>query len=70
METVFNNVLFSTEKHNPLHAHLLAQSHNIYIIINIQSKPIEVAGFGGIFLLILCVVGFFVLFWCVCVCVG
>ena len=27
---VFNNVLFSTEVHNPLHAHLLALSH-IYI---------------------------------------
>ena len=25
--TVFNNVLFSTEVHNPLHAHLLALSH-------------------------------------------
>ena len=27
IKTVFNNVLFSTEVHNPLHAHLLAQSH-------------------------------------------
>ena len=27
MKTVFNNVLFSTEVHNPLHAHLLALSH-------------------------------------------
>ena len=26
MKTVFNNVLFSTEVHNPLHAHLLALS--------------------------------------------
>ena len=31
IKTVFNNVLFSTEMHNPLHAHLLALSH-IYII--------------------------------------
>ena len=30
IKTVFNNVLFSTEVHNPLHAHLLALSHNIY----------------------------------------
>ena len=30
IKTVFNNVLFSTEVHNPLHAHLLALSH-IYI---------------------------------------
>ena len=29
--TVFNSVLFSTEVHNPLHAHLLALSH-VYII--------------------------------------
>ena len=29
--TVFNNVLFSTEVHNPLHANLLALSH-IYIL--------------------------------------
>ena len=27
IKTVFNNVLFSTEVHNPLHAHLLALSH-------------------------------------------
>ena len=32
IKTVFNNVLFSTEVHNPLHAHLLALSH-IYIYI-------------------------------------
>ena len=32
IKTVFNNVLFSTEVHNPLHAHLLALSH-IYIHI-------------------------------------
>ena len=31
IKTVFNNVLFSTEVHNPLHAHLLALSH-IYIL--------------------------------------
>ena len=31
IKTVFNNVLFSTEVHNPLHAHLLALSH-IHII--------------------------------------
>ena len=30
IKTVFNNVLFSTEVHNPLHAHLLALSH-IYV---------------------------------------
>ena len=30
IKTVFNNVLFSAEVHNPLHAHLLALSH-IYI---------------------------------------
>ena len=30
IKTVFNNVLFSTEVHNPLHAHLLALGH-IYI---------------------------------------
>ena len=30
IKTVFNSVLFSTEVHNPLHAHLLALSH-IYI---------------------------------------
>ena len=27
IKTVFNNVLFSTQVHNPLHAHLLALSH-------------------------------------------
>ena len=32
IKTVFNNVLFSTEVHNPLHAHLLALSH-IYIYL-------------------------------------
>ena len=32
IKTVFNNVLFSTEVHNPLHVHLLALSH-IYIYI-------------------------------------
>ena len=35
INTVFNNVLFSTEVHNPLHAHLLALSHiynNVTII--------------------------------------
>ncbi len=32
IKTVFNNVLFSTEVHNPLHAHLLALSH-IYIYV-------------------------------------
>ena len=35
IKTVFNNVLFSTEVHNPLPAHLLAQSH-----INISGLPI------------------------------
>ena len=33
IKTVFNNVLFSTEVHNPLHAHLLALSHVLFIII-------------------------------------
>ena len=32
IKTGFNNVLFSTEVHNPLHAHLLALSH-IYIYL-------------------------------------
>ena len=36
IKTVLNNVLFSTEVHNPLHVHLLAQSH-IYIYYNFQS---------------------------------
>ena len=27
IKTVFNNVLFSTEMHNPLHVHLLTLSH-------------------------------------------
>ena len=31
IKTVFNNVLFSTEVHNPLHAHLLALSHRILL---------------------------------------
>ena len=34
IKTVFNNVLFSTEVHNPLYAHLLALSH-IYIHISL-----------------------------------
>ena len=34
IKRVFNNVLFSTEVHNPFHAHLLAQSY-IYIYIYI-----------------------------------
>ena len=33
IKTVFSNVLFSTEVHNPLHAHLLALSHVLFIII-------------------------------------
>ena len=37
IKTVFNNVLFSTEVHNPLHAHLLALSH-IYIYIWLSAK--------------------------------
>ncbi len=35
IKTVFNNVLFSTEVHNPLHAHLLALSH-IYIYTDLK----------------------------------
>ena len=37
IKTVFNNVLFSTEVHNPLHAHLLAQSH---IVCFFLSRPV------------------------------
>ena len=33
IKIVFNNVLFSAEVHNPLHAHLLALSHT-YITLN------------------------------------
>ena len=42
IKTVFNNVLFSTEVHNPLHAHLLALSH-IYIIYlyTVQNKLVQ-----------------------------
>ena len=36
IKTVFNNVLFSTEVHNPLHAYLLALSH-IHIKVIHQS---------------------------------
>ena len=35
IKTVFNNVLFSTEVHDPLHAHLLALSYYIYIHISV-----------------------------------
>ena len=35
IKTVFNNVLFSTEMHNPLHAHLLALSHILVIWSNV-----------------------------------
>ena len=41
IKTVFNNVLFSTEVHNPLHAHLLALSHiciETVLVANILSK--------------------------------
>ena len=34
IKTVFNNVLFSTEVHNPLHTHLSAQSHMYLVIWN------------------------------------
>ena len=37
IKTVFNNVLFSAEVHNPLHAHLLALSH-IYIYMYVCFK--------------------------------
>ena len=40
IKTVFNNVLFSTEVHNPLHAHLLALSH-IYIIATWYEAGLE-----------------------------
>ena len=33
IKTVFNNVLFSTEVHNPLHAHLLALSDILLVLI-------------------------------------
>ena len=38
IKTVFNNVLLSTEVHNPLHAHLLALGH-IYIHIYTHTVP-------------------------------
>ena len=46
IKTVFNNVLFSTEVHNPLHAHLLAPSHIIYptgldFFLNLQKAEIS-----------------------------
>ena len=41
IKTVFNNVLFSTEVHNPLHVHLLALSH-IYIYI------VHTSGMSGV----------------------
>ena len=47
IKTVFNNVLFSTEVHNPLHAHLLALSH-IYIYKKYIFIKIGVGGAGGI----------------------
>ena len=34
IKTVFNNVLFSTEVHNPLHTHLSALSHMYLVIWN------------------------------------
>ena len=37
IKTVFNNILFSTEAHNPLHAHLLALSH-IHTIYKLYHK--------------------------------
>ena len=37
IKTVFHNVLFSTEVHNPLHAHLLALSH-IYIYMSVYNR--------------------------------
>ena len=36
IKTVFNNVSFSTEVHNPLHAHLLVLSL-IYILTSVQA---------------------------------
>ena len=37
IKTVLNNVLFSTEVHNPLHAHLLALSHIYIYILSVPS---------------------------------
>ena len=42
IKAVFSNVLFSTEVHNPLHAHLLALSHYIYMPNGVQEKRTEV----------------------------
>ena len=39
IKTVFNNVLFSTEVHNPLHAHLLAQICIQVLVIVQENKP-------------------------------
>ena len=58
IKTVFNNVLFSTEVHNPLHAHLLAL---VFVCVRTHVH--------GVFrepLLFLNYVAFFVLFFCFC----
>ena len=38
IKTVFNNVLFSTEVHNPLHAHLLALSHTAVFYFSTMNR--------------------------------
>ena len=40
-KTVFNNVLFSIEVHNPLHAHLLAPSHIWFPYFKRQSSGVN-----------------------------
>ena len=45
IKTVFNNVLFSTEVHNPLHAHLLALSH---IYIHLYTCVVHVCAYNGL----------------------
>ena len=46
IKTVFSNVLFSTEVHNPLHAHLLALSH-IYIYTHTHTHTHRYLMLGG-----------------------
>ena len=38
IKTVFRNVLFSTEVHNPLHAHLLALSHMCVCVCDMSEE--------------------------------
>ena len=49
IKTVFTNVLFSTEVHNPLHAHLLALSQiqeledSLWPVVDVEDNFIETA---------------------------